>query len=321
MGFFCLEDGNHIQVMREEALFKVAEGFYRREGKELEAIQAFKALLEAYPENLDGWTYLATMQHKITDFDGAIFAIDKAVALDPDNAWTINQKCTILSFISRFPCEGQLYFNQQTREAYEIKRYGSKTDLLLDLIAVVERLMEMEGVNERKKLGYLWKLAHNYKAVNQNQVAIDYLSLAEHSIPEAYTDERKNRELANMYREMASNYLELKEYEKAITSLNNAFDRGLDDYMRMMLADVYEEMGQYEQSKDVLQDLLTRINRKLETAPEPAFVSQKVAVLKRIDNKDGLRTVLDHFDAIPSNPYSEERKEKLKLEIEHYLKS
>ncbi len=307
--------------MTEQELFTVAESFCGQEGKEVNAILAFKSLLKEYPANIDGWTHLATMQNKIADFDEAISSIDKALQLDPDNAWTINQKCTILSLISRFTSEGQVYLNQQTREAYEIKRYASKTDLLLDLISVVEKLIELEGTNERKKLTYLWKLAHNYRAVNNNQAAIGHLLAAKNSIPKEYVGSRKSRELANIYREMASNYLELKEYKKAIARLNDALDNGLDDYKRMMLADIYEEMQNYKQSKLVLHDLITRIDSKLKEAPEPAFISQKVAVLKRLADKAALRNVLRHFDVIPSTPYNEERKEKIRQEIEDYIKA
>ena len=67
--------------MTEQELYKKAEAYYFQEGMELNAIHAFKTLLEAYPENLDGWTSLSTMQHKNGDFDGAIFSINKAIEL------------------------------------------------------------------------------------------------------------------------------------------------------------------------------------------------------------------------------------------------
>lgn len=305
--------------MTEQELYKKAESFYYQEGKELNAIEAFKELLKVYPNNLDGWTHLSTMQHKITDFDGAIFSINKAIELAPDNAWTINQKCTLLSLISRLPSEGQMYFDEQTREAHEIKSYPQKTDLIFDLISDINRLLELEGNNERKKHSHLWRLSHNYRAINQNEEAIKTLLETEKSIPSKYNTERRNREIANINREISSNYFALKNYSKAIEHLNKAFEFGLDDYKRTMLYEIHQEMGDHEKAKNVLVDLVDRINTKLKKAPEPAYISQKVEILKMLGDTNALKNVLQHFDDIDETPYSIGRKNEIQQEIEKYL--
>jgi tetratricopeptide (TPR) repeat protein len=305
--------------MTEQELYKKAESFYYQEGKELNAIESYKELLRFYPNNIDGWTHLSTIQHKITDFDGAVFSINKAIELSPFNIWTINQKCTLLSTISRFSDDGQIYFDEETREAHKIKSYSTKNELIRDLISVIEKLIELEGNDERKKHNHLLKLANNYREINMNSDAITTLFEAEKSIPSKYDGERRNRELANIYREISLNHLANKSYEQAIKFLNKAFEHGLDDYKRTMLADLHEEMGDREQSRLVLINLINRLNVKLEEAPESAYISQKVEVLKRLEDIDGLKTVLQHFDNLAETTYNMERKKELQSEIENYL--
>ncbi len=305
--------------MTEQELYKKAEAFYFQEGKELNAIEAYKELLSSHPNNLEGWTHISTMQHKIADFDGAIFSINIAIELSPRNSWTINQKCTLLSFISKLTAEGQIYLDERTREAHKIKTYSTKNELIRDLISVLKKLIELEGNDGRKKHNYLWKLAHSYREINMNSEAINILLETEKSIPSKYDEERRNRELSNIYREISSNHLSNKDYEKALEYLNTAFEYGLDDYKRTMLADIYEEMQSHEQSRFVLTDLIERLNTKLKEVPEPAYITQKVQVLKKLQDVEGLKTVLHHFDNITETAYSIERKKELTVEIENYL--
>lgn len=86
-----------------------------------------------------------------------------------------------------------------------------------------------------------------------------------------------------------------------------------------MLADIYEAMGDNAQLQNVLHDLISRIDNKLENEPESAYIYQKITVLKRLNDQKSLATVLSHFDDIPKNEYNIKRKAELKLEIENYL--
>jgi len=98
--------------MTEEELFNKAETFYSQEGKELQAIEAYKELLDKYPDNINGWAHLSVMQNKIADFDGAIFSINRAIDISQNNTWIIKQKYTLLSLLSSFRIEGQIYFDE-----------------------------------------------------------------------------------------------------------------------------------------------------------------------------------------------------------------
>jgi len=47
----------------------------------------------------------------------------------------------------------------------------------------------------------------------------------------------------------------------------------------------------------------------------------KVELLKRIDDKESLKSALKHFDNIPETEYNVERKKALNIEINNYLLS
>ncbi|NMM50898.1 tetratricopeptide repeat protein [Marinigracilibium pacificum] len=305
----------------EKELFEKAEKIYHQysDSRYPKAIQAFKDLLELYPNNKQGWSMMSTMQSCSKLFDDAIFSINKAIELSPEDAWTINQKCTLLALISRFSADGQIYLDEQKKESYEIKSFPDKKGLIQELILILNKLLELEGHDENKRHRHLWSLAHKYRAINRFDDAIESLVEAKKTIPSKYKGERYDRELANINREISSNYHDKKEFEKAIEFLNEAFKYGLDDYKRTMFADIYEEMGDNEQSRLVLIDLVDRINDKLEKAPEPSYVSQKVAILKRLDDRESLKTVLQHFEDIPDSDYKKKRVAELEIEIKNYL--
>jgi tetratricopeptide (TPR) repeat protein len=308
--------------MTEEQLLKQAEHYYFQEGKELDAIAAFKELLSKYPGNVEGWSYLATMQNKITDFDGAIQSINTAIEIQPKNYGIIDQKCTILSLISRFPAEGQIYFDQQTREAHEIKTYASKKQLLEDLIDVTGKLLALEDCKATDKYMHLRGLAFAYREIREHQQAIECLNRAIGLLPEKFNQKRKDRELANLHREISTNYVESGDLQNGIYFLNKAFDLGLDDFNRIMLFEIYKSLGEKEKSEAVLADLLERINKKFEAAPESAYIVQKIAVLKLQRNINGLKTVVEQFEKLePLRDHDKQLRSRLTSEIEDYLQS
>jgi tetratricopeptide (TPR) repeat protein len=306
--------------MTEQQLFKQAENYYFQEGKELKAIEAFKELLRQYPRNVDGWTHLSTIQNKVTDFDGAIKSINMAIEIKPKDTWIINQKCTILSLIAKFPAEGQIYFDQQTREAHEIKTYASKRLLLEDLIRELTKLIESEECKAADKYSHLWRLAFSSRQINENRQAINYLIKAVELIPEKYNEKRKDQERANLYREISTNYVDLEDYQNTITYLNKAFDFGLDDFNRIKLFEAYKKQGEMQKGDEVLADLQKRIDSKFESAPEGAYIVQKVEVLKLRNDINGLKTIVKQFEKLePLNTYHKELKDRLTMEIENYL--
>ena len=306
--------------MTEQELFKKATDFYHQEGQELNAIEAFKDLLKLFPNNLDGWRHLATMQNKITDFDEAIKSINKAVQIAPNNSWTIQQKCTILSLISRFPSEGQMYFNEKTREAHEIKTYLSKKELQRDLDKSIFNVIQLEKENKRVNHQYSWKLVHSKFNLKEHEKAIDILSNLKNRIPENYNQDRRNRELQNIETHITKNLIGLKRYKEAIARLEEAMKNQDDNYFTgMTLIDVYTETKNEINREKVLVELLKSNDKKIKDKPELAFFSRKFEILKMLEMPNQMEEINRDFELIKNqNDYIFKRIIEIKEKIKNY---
>ena len=306
--------------MTANELFSKGEKLYHSKGKEYEAIEAFKLLLEKYPDHINGLTYLSTMQTEICDFDGAIKSINQAESIEPDNFAIKEQKLLLLKTVSKFTFSDKYYLDEKTRECHEILSYSDYSLLLSDLNKLLYSLLDHYKSNERKKNRYLWNLAHNERKIGNNKAAIELLKQNIESIPSKYNDDRRRRELANLQREIASNYIDQKQFDLGLDFLHQAFENGLDDFKRTMIADVYKQMGDESKFKETLQDLLDTINEKLETKPEPAYIFQKFAIYKKLQKGLETKELLLDFDLITNkSDYITESKRELENEINNYL--
>ncbi len=306
--------------MKEQELYKKAIDFYYKEGKELNAIGAFKNLLELFPNNLDAWTHLATMQNKITDFDGAIESINQAVKLAPNHSRTIQQKCTILSHISKFPSEGQMYFNEQTREAHEIKSYKSKNELRNDLDKSISNVIQLEKENERILHQYSWQLVHSKFNLSEYEKAIDILSILKSRIPANYNLDRRKRELQNIENHITKNLIGLKKYEEVIARLEERMKNQDDNYFTgISLIDVYTETKNEEGKEKVLVELLKSNDEKIKEKPNLVFLSRKFGILKRLGRPDQMEEIIKGFELIKNqNEFTFKRINEIKEKIKNY---
>lgn len=306
--------------MTEQELFKKATNFYHQEGKELEAIHAFKDLLKLFPNNLEGWRHLGTMQYKTTDFDEAIKSINKAIQIEPNNSWTIQQKCTKLSLISRFPSEGQMYFNEQTREAYEIKTYLSKKELQIDLDKSILNVIQFEKENKRVNHQYSWKLVHSKFNLKEHEKAIDILSNLKNKIPENYNQDRKNRELQNIETHITKNLIGLKRYKEAISRLEEDMKNQDDNYFTAMtLIDVFTEIKDDKHREKILIGLLKSTDLKIKEKTELFLLSRKFEVLKLLERPNQMEEINRDLDLIKKqNEHTVKRINEIKEKIKNY---
>ncbi len=306
--------------MTANELFEKGEKLYHSKGKEYEAIEAFKLLLEKYPDHIKGLTYLSTMQSEICDFDGAIKSINLAEQKEQDNYDIKEQKLLLFKKIAKFTFSDKYYLDETTKECHEILSYPDYNLLLSDLNKLLYSLLDYYKLNERKKSQYLWNLAHNERKLGNQKTAIKLLKENIESIPSKYNIDRRKRELANLQREIASNYIELKQFELGLDFLNQAFENGLDDFKRTIIADVYKQMGNESKYEDTLQDLLGRINKKLEMKPEPAYIFQKFEIYKKLRKEIEIKELISDFDLITNkSDYLSDSKKKLETEINNYL--
>lgn len=307
--------------MKENELLAIAIDLYHKEGKELDAIQAFKELLKDYPQNLDGWTHLSTIQNNIADFDGAIESINHAIKIDPNNSWTIQQKCTTLSLISKFSSEGQMYFNENTKEAYEIKSFNSKVDLFQDLNKSITKVIQLEEGNEKKKYDYSWKLANNKNKLGQFENAIEILTKLKKQIPKTISSSKKENEITKIENGITKNLIGLKKYEEVIKRLKKSLENQSDDYfIGIQLAEIYSEINDTNSEENTLQKVLQNNDKKLREKPELAFLSRKFEILKKLNRQDKMKEVISDFELIENqNEFTITRKNEIKKKINEYL--
>lgn len=306
--------------MTEKELYDKAVDYYHQNGKELEAIQAFRNLLEKYPNNLKGWTHLATMQNAITDFDGAINSINQAIEIEPENSWTIQQKCTILSLILKFPSEGQMYFDEKTREAHEIKSFDSRLDLRKNLDESLEKVLQLEKENEKIFYRYSWKLALNKSKLNEFENAILILSNIKDKIPSTFNAKKKEKETKIIEIGITNNLMALKKYEEVIVRLKEMLGKVDDKYsLGLQLADVYNKIKDSLNEEKILIQILSFNEQKLKEKPELAYLIRKFEILKKLERPNQMNEIFEDFKLIKhTNDYTINRKNEIREIVKNY---
>lgn len=121
----------------EKELFKIAEKIYfqYRESRYPKAIEAFKNLLNHYPNHIEGWSMLSTMQLCAENYEDAIDSIENAIKLDTNNISLWNQKQLFLHRINRFEIEGSTFYNPETDSEHTLKQFKNKTELQQEILS------------------------------------------------------------------------------------------------------------------------------------------------------------------------------------------
>jgi len=302
--------------MTEIELKEIADSFYRRKGKELNAIDAYSKLLDQFPNNAEAWSSLSSMQMQIGDYDNSIKSINIAIDKDPNNSFYSEQKLTLLSAISRLNFSEGYYLNEQTKEAFKIDSYTDNSKLYIDICQIIERQLLSMKENNLLKFRLQWKYALNLKKTGNLNKTVSQLKLLKESIPNDFTNERKNRELAQIYREIGTNYFSLNQIDTGKSEFFKAFELGLDDYYRLGLAKLYQSNGKKEEAKEELHKLIVNLNEKLKSKPEVAFIIQKFEAYKLLSDESGIAKILSEFKKLePLTENQKKQKEKLEIEI------
>lgn len=306
--------------MTESELYKKAINFYHQKGNELNAIEAFKNLLKVNPNNLDSWTHLAIMQNQIADFDGAIKSINRAIRIDPLNSWTIQQKCIILSQISRFASEGQMYFDEDTKEAHEIKSFNSKFDLYKGLDESLIKVIDLEKDNERILYNYSWKLIHNKFKLDEFKQAIELLVILKEKVPLKYSANKRERELRNIESAITKNLIGLKKFDEAIIHLKRSMKNTNDNYfVGLNLADIYSTINEPENRKKILIELLKSNEKNLIVKPGLVYLSRKFELLEKLGKPNQMEEIIRDLNLIKNqNEFTLQRKNEIKDKIKKY---
>jgi len=301
--------------MTEEELYKKGEKLYHSKGKEHKAIEVYKQLIELYPSNINGWRDISAMYYSIGDFDNAISSSRKLLSLKNSETYDIENHLTRLTLISRYTfSEPNIFLDEQNRIAYEINEIGSFSELFLEIEKYNLTLIDVFNEDYKKLNRIFNSLANTCIRFNKYEKAIIYLNKV------LEFQDYGRVKIHTIYNRLSLAFKGLKNFDLALENIDIAFKNGLDDYKLLTKAEIYEEKGDEKMFKFTLKDLLNRIQIKLIEKPEPAYIFQKINVLKKLNDKQQLSIVIKDFDLIPSNnDYVKAKKIEAEKDVKEYL--
>ncbi|OAV45163.1 lipopolysaccharide assembly protein LapB [Lewinella sp. 4G2] len=308
--------------MTEQQLLKEATDLYHQEGREAEAITAFRKLLAAYPKNSEAWAHLSTMCRQIGDYDAAISAIDRAISLAPEDAWLNEQKGSLLASIARMPAESQHYFDERTREAFLITAYPTKSHLLLALDRTLEHLLHLMEKAGKPTFKPRLKLAMSKTNIGAHKDAITILTgLLDGPPPPRMNPARWQRQRLNLDNHIANNLVALGRYAAAETRYQSVMTNQKDNYLTgLQLVKLYEASAEPAKRKGLLQQLYSDNEARFKRSPEPAFLFRKIALLRALDEPNRLKELEADFAALPTDrEYNQQAIKEMRATINEIL--
>lgn len=304
--------------MNADKLFEIGEKFYHNGPQIFKAIDAFETLINLHPSYVKGWEYLATMYFENTEFDKWLKTIDQAIDLSPNNIRTKEIKNTCLSLMSKFIFENGHFFNEKTREAYEIRSFQNQNDIKKAFFVSTSELLKLNKEDSTKSYNYIMKLGHLSRDLKEYNNAIDYFQKASNNIPDKFNDERKLNTTRLIEKLISMVYFDIENFEKSLIHLKKAFSLGLDEYSKMFEADIYQAMGDDIKMKKTLESLADSIEIKLKSKPEQAYISQQINVFLRLKMPEKAYETLKYFESLPNNDFHITRKKEFTKKIENY---
>jgi len=304
--------------MTEEELLNNAIKLYHQEDKELNAIEAFKILLNEYPHNSKGWSHLSAMQYKVTDFDNAIRSINKAIEIDPESSWMIRQKCTNLSLLLSYPFEGQMLFNKKTKEAYLIEIYKSRLEMQIDFEKCIEKIIKLEIDDEKIVYDFSWKNARIKQDLGDYDKALQILKDLKNRIPSKFNSIRKEKQLASIEVGITNNLIELERYDEAIKLIEstNSSDNYFND---LRLVKLYKKVEKFEVASNILQKTYSENEQKIASQIEISYLTRKFELLALMEKPDLMHEIIENYGLLKNqNEFTEKRLSEIKQKIENY---
>lgn len=301
--------------MKEKELYKIANEFYHKKGAELDAIANYKKLLDSFPNNVDGWADLSTMQYSICDYDASIRSSFKMIELDKTNSWNIKNFVTKLNLLQKLTfAEPDLYLDESTKEAFKIGELTGKSSLCNLIEKYTLKLIELEPNNLKNNYKYHFSLARMLIKNNRFNDAINHLNkafeLKEHKVG-------RIDDTPNIYNWISTAYVGLKNFPKAIEYIDLAFASGLDEFQMLKKADIYLEKGDEILYEKTIEDFIEIAEEKMSTKPEAAYLNQKITALLKLKKYSRAKSALHDFEVLkPYNDYTKENIQRIKKQIE-----
>lgn len=289
-------------MKEEDKLLKEAQKHYHREGGQYEAIRLYKILLEKYPDNIEAWSDLAAMQYDILDFDNAIRSSHKMLSLDPENSWNTELFLTKLKLLRKFKfVPPNLYLDEETREAHEIKELEGEFSLFEQIEKYSYKLLDLYKDNLKKVYELNFTFSFTLIEFGKYHEGLSCLNRALEL--KDYRVLKRRNPLPDIYNWMSTAYLGLKDYKNALKHLDMAFENGLDEYVYLKKADIYNEMGNMEMHNQIIEDFIKIVDDKIRTKPETAYISQKINAILKLGDTTRAEKALNDFEVL--KPFDE----------------
>ena len=259
----------------EKELFEKAEKIYHQysDSRYPKAIQAFKDLLELYPDNKQGWSMLSTMQSCSKLFGDAIFSIDKAISLDKEDVSVLEQKGTLLHAINKLEYQDSKFIDKESNSVIELNCFKDKEGILKELIKVCDEIIEIAsddfynlGSIHEKKARALVGLCLWQAAIDSYQMAIEF--------HEKYSEKNFLNPIAACYFNIAKIYENIEDYNMAITFFEKEMQEEFTPITLTHKARVLLKKGEVEESEKTYNQFIEITKQKLEETSDAAYMFQ-----------------------------------------------
>ncbi len=267
--------GNYANMNTEKELFEKAEKIYHQysEARYPKAIQAFKDLLNFYPENVQGWCMLSTMQFCNKLYDDAIVSINKAISLDKTNISILEQKGTLLQTINEFEYEDSKFIDKKLNNVIEINYFKNKKEILKEIIKICDEIIEIAS-DDYYRLGSIHETkARALRELFLWQASIDSYKMAI-EFHKKYSEKNFLNPIATCYFNIAKIYENIENYNLAIVFFEKEMQEEFSLITLIHKANVLCKMGKIEESEKTYNKFIEIAIQKLEETSDAAYMFQ-----------------------------------------------
>lgn len=304
-----------------EQLFDLAKKLYHTEGKEYEAIDAFKTLLSSFPNHIQGLENMSTMQCKVCDFDGALDSIDAAISFEPENPDLWHHKSLTLNLIEHFTYSSSYFLDEQTRECHEIKRFDTQEKLRIELLETINKQLTFFPLTYWTRPNLVYSKGIVLKSLKKYDEAIDTLKS---SIPLFQNVEKKPRmnPISGVYMQIAQIYREKKDLKSAIENYDLAIAEGAGEIILTHKANAYKEFGDLVTANKLFDEFIILASDQFEKTKDAAYCFQILGVYESLAKFNAAIDVLDKLDQLENKrEYLIDRIAKKRKELNEKLKN
>lgn len=273
------------KVKSEDTLKKAADKIYHQysEARYPKAILAYKELLTCYPENVDGWCRLSTMQLQIKLYDDAVYSIEKAIELDPKNESIWRRKSTLLHFVVK---EGQ----EKVKN-----RFPVSADIYREVIVVCDTRLSLLPPEDHEIGSILEQKAKTLELLKEYKNAIAVFEDAA-LFHEKYSSKKNINPVAHCFCSISRIYETMEDYKSAIEWNKKWREVGGEEIGLIHLARILLKNGNVEESKKTTDKFLTTIYKKFEETKDAAYMFQACGVYNDLMQYDEALMALDKLE-------------------------